>query len=195
MSSPNERGTDTLTLMIVPGQSGSIRRFNVPRLWIRRATLGGVALAVRRRPGLGLGRLQVAPAAVGDQVRDVQLRQLGRPLPAELPPAKVVIGTQHGQSPAAPAHARCSADAMRQPVRRIGQLVVHHQVDVRDVEAPGCNVGGDQHVHLALPERVHRPVAGRLVQVPLELERGDAHAPEVTIERANAAPRTAEDQR
>jgi len=42
-----ERGPeDTLTLMIVPGQSGSIRRFHVPKLWLRRATLGGVAFAV-----------------------------------------------------------------------------------------------------------------------------------------------------
>jgi murein DD-endopeptidase MepM/ murein hydrolase activator NlpD len=47
MSNPTERGPeDTLTLMIVPGQSGSIRRFHVPRLWLRRATLGGVGLAV-----------------------------------------------------------------------------------------------------------------------------------------------------
>ena len=47
MPNPTERGPeDTLTLMIVPGQSGSIRRFHVPRLWLRRATLGGVAFAV-----------------------------------------------------------------------------------------------------------------------------------------------------
>jgi len=42
-----ERGPeDTLTLMIVPGQHGSIRRFHVPRLWLRRATLAGVGFAV-----------------------------------------------------------------------------------------------------------------------------------------------------
>ncbi|HTO69821.1 MAG TPA: M23 family metallopeptidase [Myxococcota bacterium] len=47
MSNPAERGPgDTLTLMIVPGQSGSIRRFHVPKLWLRRATLGGVGFAV-----------------------------------------------------------------------------------------------------------------------------------------------------
>jgi murein DD-endopeptidase MepM/ murein hydrolase activator NlpD len=47
MSNPTDRGPeDTLTLMIVPGQSGSIRRFHVPKLWLRRATLGGVAFAV-----------------------------------------------------------------------------------------------------------------------------------------------------
>jgi murein DD-endopeptidase MepM/ murein hydrolase activator NlpD len=32
--------------MIVPGQAGSIRRFHVPKLWLRRATLGGVGFAV-----------------------------------------------------------------------------------------------------------------------------------------------------
>ncbi len=47
MANAPERGPeDTLTLMIVPGQSGSIRRFHVPKLWLRRATLGGVAFAV-----------------------------------------------------------------------------------------------------------------------------------------------------
>jgi len=47
VANPTERGPeDTLTLMIVPGQAGSIRRFHVPRLWIRRATLAGVGLAV-----------------------------------------------------------------------------------------------------------------------------------------------------
>ncbi|HKC49337.1 MAG TPA: M23 family metallopeptidase [Myxococcota bacterium] len=47
MANSTERGPeDTLTLMIVPGQSGAIRRFHVPRLWLRRATLAGVGLAV-----------------------------------------------------------------------------------------------------------------------------------------------------
>ena len=47
MANSPERGhEDTLTLMIVPGQSGSIRRFHVPKLWIRRAGIGGVVFAV-----------------------------------------------------------------------------------------------------------------------------------------------------
>ena len=47
MSSSTDRGPeDTLTLMIVPGQSGSIRRFHVPKFWLRRATLAGVVLGV-----------------------------------------------------------------------------------------------------------------------------------------------------
>jgi murein DD-endopeptidase MepM/ murein hydrolase activator NlpD len=47
VASPTDRGPeDTLTLMIVPGQAGSIRRFHVPRLWLRRATLAGVGVAV-----------------------------------------------------------------------------------------------------------------------------------------------------
>lgn len=81
MSSPNDKGTDTLTLMIVPGQSGSIRRFHVPRLWIRRATLGGVAFAVallalgidyvRVRSNLNeLDRLRVETKEQRDQIQD-----------------------------------------------------------------------------------------------------------------------------
>ena len=60
MPNPTERGTDTLTLMIVPGQSGSIRRFNVPRLWLRRATLGGVAFAQRVIIPLSSGSLPLS---------------------------------------------------------------------------------------------------------------------------------------
>ncbi len=37
---------DTLTLMIVPGQAGSIRRFHVPRIWLRRASSGGIVAAI-----------------------------------------------------------------------------------------------------------------------------------------------------
>jgi murein DD-endopeptidase MepM/ murein hydrolase activator NlpD len=37
---------DTLTLMIVPGQAGSIRRFHLPKIWLRRASIAGVAFAV-----------------------------------------------------------------------------------------------------------------------------------------------------
>ena len=59
MSSPTDRGTeDTLTLMIVPGQSGSIRRVHVPKLWLRRATLGGVVFAVALL-GLGIDYVRV----------------------------------------------------------------------------------------------------------------------------------------
>jgi murein DD-endopeptidase MepM/ murein hydrolase activator NlpD len=39
-------GGDVVTLIYVPGQSGAIQRFNVPRKWIRRATAGAVAFAV-----------------------------------------------------------------------------------------------------------------------------------------------------
>jgi len=35
-----------VTLMIVPGRAGSIRRFHVPRIWIQRATYAGIASAV-----------------------------------------------------------------------------------------------------------------------------------------------------
>lgn len=43
---PTDSRTDLVTLMYVPGRAGAIRRFNVPRFWIRRATAGLVLLAV-----------------------------------------------------------------------------------------------------------------------------------------------------
>jgi len=47
VSSPNvPPNEDVVTLMIVPGVAGSIRRFHVPRVWIRRAMFAGVAAAV-----------------------------------------------------------------------------------------------------------------------------------------------------
>jgi len=44
---------DVVTLMIVPGQAGSIRRFHIPRVWVKRATLAGVGLSIAL---LALGR-------------------------------------------------------------------------------------------------------------------------------------------
>ena len=40
---PND---DVVTLMIVPGAAGSIRRFHVPRVWLRRATFASVGVVV-----------------------------------------------------------------------------------------------------------------------------------------------------
>lgn len=37
---------DIVTFMYVPGQSGQIRRYSVPRFWIRRASIAGVVLSV-----------------------------------------------------------------------------------------------------------------------------------------------------
>ena len=39
-------GDDVVTFMYVPGRSGQIRRYSVPRYWIRRASLAGVVLSV-----------------------------------------------------------------------------------------------------------------------------------------------------
>jgi murein DD-endopeptidase MepM/ murein hydrolase activator NlpD len=81
VANPAERGPeDTLTLMIVPGQAGSIRRFHVPKLWLRRATLGGVGFAiallalsidyVRVRANLyELDRLRVETAEQREQIQ------------------------------------------------------------------------------------------------------------------------------
>ncbi len=40
MAEREERGTDTFTLMLIPGRSGQIRRFRLSRVWIRRALIG-----------------------------------------------------------------------------------------------------------------------------------------------------------
>ena len=39
-------GDDVVTFMCVPGRSGQIRRYSVPRYWIRRASAAGVALSI-----------------------------------------------------------------------------------------------------------------------------------------------------
>jgi murein DD-endopeptidase MepM/ murein hydrolase activator NlpD len=39
-------GDDVVTFMYVPGRSGQIRRYHVPRYWIRRAAAAGVVLSV-----------------------------------------------------------------------------------------------------------------------------------------------------
>ena len=47
MSSPESpRSEDVVTLMIVPGTAGSIRRFHVPRIWLKRAGLAAAAASV-----------------------------------------------------------------------------------------------------------------------------------------------------
>ena len=47
MSSPESpRSEDVVTLMIVPGTAGSIRRFHVPRIWLKRAGLAVAAASV-----------------------------------------------------------------------------------------------------------------------------------------------------
>ena len=38
--------TDLVTLMYVPGHDGQIRRFNFPRLWVHRASIGAAIVAV-----------------------------------------------------------------------------------------------------------------------------------------------------
>ena len=39
-------GDDVVTFMYVPGRSGQIRRYSVPRYWIRRASVAGVVLSI-----------------------------------------------------------------------------------------------------------------------------------------------------
>lgn len=47
MSDPTIKShEDVVTLMIVPGQAGSIRRFHVPRVWFKRAAYAGIALSI-----------------------------------------------------------------------------------------------------------------------------------------------------
>jgi murein DD-endopeptidase MepM/ murein hydrolase activator NlpD len=76
---------DTLTLMIVPGQAGAIRRFHVPRLWLKRASIGGAVFAlllcvlsvdyVRARIRLvELDRLRVETAEQKEELQDYAQR-------------------------------------------------------------------------------------------------------------------------
>ena len=62
MSDPQQ--VETVTLMYVPGRSGRIRRFHLPRFWLRRASIGGIVFA------LLLGLLSVDYVRVRHQLSD-----------------------------------------------------------------------------------------------------------------------------
>jgi murein DD-endopeptidase MepM/ murein hydrolase activator NlpD len=64
LSHPGNEGPDAITVMVVPGGTGTIRRFLVPRKWIK--TTIGVAVGVAVLLLVGLGDYVIARSKVGE---------------------------------------------------------------------------------------------------------------------------------
>src|SRR2546423_5707310 len=82
---------------------------------------------------------------------------------------------------------------MREPLRRVGEIVVDHQVDVADVEATGGHVGGDQHVGAESTEGVHGAVPNVLREIALQIGAVVTEIAQVAAQFANAMLGAAED--
>lgn len=69
----------------------------------------------------------------------------------------------------------------------VWQLVVHDQIDVRDVEAAGRHIGGHQHTSLAFAEAQQGALAGHLRDVAVQRLWGAAmtHMLELILSGAN----------
>src|SRR5438309_5469490 len=146
-------------------------------------------------PGLRLHQRggNVARVAFGEQVSLVQLGQGGWALAWERASGGRVLGRDEGQRAAFDAHAGGAADAMREPLRRVGEIVVDHQVDVADVEATGGHVGGDQHVGAESTEGVHGAVPNVLREIALQIGAVVTEIAQVAAQLANAMLSAADD--
>ncbi len=80
---------------------------------------------------------------------------------------ELVLAHQGDGLTAAPGAAG-TADAVDVILRHLGQLEVDHVGQLIDVQAPGGDVGGNQHPHLALAKIRQRPVAGPLALVAVD---------------------------
>src|SRR2546428_8637013 len=99
----------------------------IPRL-AGTSSAGGRARGAHPRLRLHQRGGDVAPVAFGHQVSYVELGQGGRALAAEGAPGGLILGRDEGQGPALDAHAGGPADAMGEPLRRVGEVRVDHPV-------------------------------------------------------------------
>ena len=81
---------------------------------------------------------------------------------AALPGGEKEDGVAGATSPAG------AADPVDVGLRIKGDVVVDHQADAIHIEAPGCHVGGHQHIHLALLEPFDRPFPLGLGHIAIE---------------------------
>src|SRR2546430_795300 len=167
----------------------------IPRLGRTRSTGRPGRYARGGHPGLSFDPRcgDRAPIAFAEQAPNVELGQGGRALAAQGAPGGLILGRNEGQGAALDAHAGRAADAMGEPLRRIREVVVDHQVDVADVETTGRHVGGDQDVGPESAEGVHGTVANVLREVALEVGAVVAEIAQVATELANAVLGAAED--
>ena len=56
-----------------------------------------------------------------------------------------LIGRHKGNRPAIAAGPRGPANAVHIVFRHIGQVIIVNETHIRNIETPGCNIGGDQH--------------------------------------------------
>src|SRR5438132_4868475 len=167
----------------------------IPGLARTGGTGGGTLGAAYPRLRLDQRGRDVAPVALGQQVPHVQLGQGGRALATEGAPGSLVFRCYEGQGTALDAHAGRSADAMGEPLRRIREVVVDHQVDVADVETTGGDVCGDQHVGPESAEGIHGAVPDVLREVTLQIGAVMAEVAQIATQLANAVLGAAEDDR
>ena len=88
-----------------------------------------------------------------------------------------------------------AADAVQVGLLVLGALVVDDVRDVVDVDAAGGDVGGDQHVDLAVAERAQRLLAGALAEVAVHGAGGEAALGELVGDLLRGALGAGEDHR
>src|SRR5437764_10969339 len=79
-----------------------------------------------------------------------------------------------------------TADAMDILLGHVGQIEVHHMADTRDVDPARCDVGGDQHRHVARLEAGESALALRLALVAVDRAGGDACGVELLYDLVGA---------
>ena len=77
----------------------------------------------------------------------------------DVPDAEPVARRHEGESGAVAFSPAGASNAVEVIFVFVGDIVIEHRLYVVDVDPPGCHVGGDQDLELALPESFHHPVA------------------------------------
>ncbi len=86
---------------------------------------------------------------------------------------KVLCGSEHSISDASP-----SSRVLRRPTGRQRERDIDHEVDIGNIQPARRDIGRDEHLHLALLERVERAEPRVLVQVAMQACDRVARAPD-----------------
>ena len=106
----------------------------------------------------------------------------------------LLLGKDEGDPGAAAAGAAGAADAVDVALVVLGRVEVDHVRDVREVEAAGRHVGGDERLHRAVAEPRQRPLALPLRHVAVQRRRRHVARVELAGEPVGAALRPDEDE-
>lgn len=85
----------------------------------------------------------------------------------ELPPLRRVLRSEQGDRSASAAHAPGSPNAVREPFRRLGQLVVDHLTNFGHVQPPRRDIGRQKDRHSTRAEAAHDALARILAEISL----------------------------